>query len=252
MDCPSEEQLIRLNLSNNEKVHSLAFDLENRSLVVFHEGDYQTILHSLEELNLGTGYTSSEKTDEEFYTEQGQKKILLTVLFINFFFFLLEITFGLISHSMGLVADSLDMLADSFVYMISLIAIGRALSFKKKVATTAGVFQITLAIIGFIEVLRRFLFGGDMPDFRTMIIVSIFALLANALCLFLLQKSRSTEAHMKASMIFTSNDIIINLGVIVAGVLVLLLKSNMPDLIIGTIVFILVSQGAYRILKLGK
>ena len=57
---------------------------------------------------------------------------------------------------------------------------------------------------------------------------------------------------MKASMIFTSNDVIINLGVIVAGLLVYSLDSNKPDLIIGTIVFFLVVQGALRILKLGK
>ncbi|MDX1759954.1 MAG: cation transporter, partial [Arenibacter algicola] len=81
--------------------------------------------------------------------------------------------------------------------------------------------------------------------------VSVFALIANGICLYLLQKSKSKEeAHMKASMIFTSNDVIINLGVIVAGFLVNVLNSNKPDLIIGTIVFILVIQGARRILKL--
>ena len=57
---------------------------------------------------------------------------------------------------------------------------------------------------------------------------------------------------MKASMIFTSNDVIINLGVIIAGILVHYLSSNKPDLIIGTIVFALVIQGAFRILKLSK
>lgn len=57
---------------------------------------------------------------------------------------------------------------------------------------------------------------------------------------------------MQASMIFTSNDIIINLGVIIAGTLVFFFKTNLPDLIIGFIVFILVVQGAIRILKLSK
>jgi Co/Zn/Cd efflux system component len=57
---------------------------------------------------------------------------------------------------------------------------------------------------------------------------------------------------MKASMIFTSNDVIINSGVILAGVLVLLTQSKYPDLIVGSIVFLIVSQGAFRILKLGK
>ena len=57
---------------------------------------------------------------------------------------------------------------------------------------------------------------------------------------------------MKASMIFTSNDVIINLGVIAAGLLVHWLESSTPDLVIGTIVFVLVVQGAFRILKVSK
>ena len=57
---------------------------------------------------------------------------------------------------------------------------------------------------------------------------------------------------MKASMIFTSNDVIINLGVIIAAILVSLLNSNKPDLVVGTIVFILVIKGAFRILKLSR
>ena len=85
-----------------------------------------------------------------------------------------------------------------------------------------------------------------------MIIVSILALIANSICLYLLQKSKSKEAHMKATMIFTSNDIVINTGIIIAGILVLLTHSRYPDLIIGSLVFLIVVRGAFRILKLGK
>jgi Co/Zn/Cd efflux system component len=60
--------------------------------------------------------------------------------------------------------------------------------------------------------------------------------------LFLLQKFKSEEAHMKASMIFTSNDIIVNLGIIVAGILVYFTQSKYPDLIIGAVVFFLVAK----------
>ena len=55
---------------------------------------------------------------------------------------------------------------------------------------------------------------------------------------------------MRATMIFTSNDIVINLGVILAGVVVRWLDSGLPDLFIGAIVFGIVSRGAFRILKL--
>ena len=254
MDCPSEENLIRMKLESISSIKHLDFDLENRVLSVFHIGEPKKINQSIQELNLGGKKQQTvDVGDIKFEENTNQRKLLWTVLAINFLFFLIEMTTGLISKSMGLVADSLDMLADSFVYGISLLAVGSSLIRKKQIARLAGYFQIILAIIGFVEVLRRFFGAEHLPDFSTMITVSIFALIANGICLYLLQKSKSKEeAHMKASMIFTSNDVIINLGVIIAGVLVNIFQTNKPDLIIGTIVFFLVIQGAMRILKLGK
>ena len=254
MDCPSEENLIRMKLDEYPDIKNLDFDIPNRKLTVYHTGKIQEIENSLANLNLGARKLNTETTDQtDFEENSNQKKLLWSVLAINFAFFIIEMTTGLISNSMGLVADSLDMLADSFVYGISLFAVGGSLVRKKKIANIAGYFQILLAIIGFAEVLRRFFGSEKLPDFSTMIIVSIFALIANGICLYLLQKSKSKkEAHMKASMIFTSNDVIINLGVIAAGLLVNWLDSSKPDLIIGTIVFILVIQGAVRILRIGK
>ena len=252
MDCPSEENLIRMKLDGIASIKKLEFDIPNRKLTVYHNGQIDQIEKFILELKLGGKKLSSEQTYQIDYEEDAnQKKLLWTVLAINFSFFLIEITTGWISKSMGLVADSLDMLADSFVYGISLSAVSGTIIRKKRIAKLAGYFQITLAVIGFAEVLRRFFGAEKLPDFSTMIIVSIFALIANGICLYLLQKAKGKEeAHMKASMIFTSNDVIINLGVIAAGLLVNWLNSNKPDLIVGTIIFILVIQGAIRILKL--
>ncbi|CAL2081487.1 Cation efflux family protein [Tenacibaculum sp. 190524A02b] len=255
MDCPSEENLIRMKLDGISSIVNLDFDIPNRKLIVFHNEDVvDQIEKSILELNLGGKKILTEQTDKtDFKENTNQKKLLWYVLVINFAFFIIEITTGIVSKSIGLVADSLDMLADSFVYGISLFAVGGTLKRKKRIAKLAGYFQIILAIIGFIEVLRRFYGEEKLPDFSTMIIVSVFALIANGICLYILQKSKSKqEAHMKASMVFTSNDVIINLGVIIAGFLVSWLNSSTPDLIIGTIVFLLVVQGAFRILKLSK
>jgi Co/Zn/Cd efflux system component len=254
MDCPSEENLIRLKLGEFSGIRNLEFDIPNRKLAIFHIGQIDQIEKSILDLRLGGEKLTTEHTLETTFGENSnQKKLLWSVLTINFTFFIIEMTTGLISKSMGLIADSLDMLADSFVYGISIIAVGGTLTKKKKVAQLAGYFQITLAIIGFVEVLRRFFGAEVLPDFSTMIYISALALIANGICLYLLQKSKTKEdAHMRASMIFTSNDVIINLGVIIAGLLVNWLNSSKPDLIIGTIVFALVIQGAFRILKLSK
>lgn len=253
MDCPSEENLIRLKLNRIPGIEKLDFDIPNRTLTVYHDGHIEQIEKSVLELKLGGKKISSERTDQlELQKDTIQKKLLWTVFAINFTFFLVEMATGVISKSMGLVADSLDMLADSFIYGISLIAVGGTIILKNKIAKLAGYFQITLAVIGITEVLRRFAGVEKLPGFSTMIIVSVLALIANSICLNLLLKTKGKEeAHMKASLIFTSNDVIINLGVIAAGFLVNLLNSNKPDLIIGTIVFIIVIRGAIRILKIG-
>ena len=253
MDCPSEENLIRMKLSDIDSIKQLDFDLEDRVLTVFHTANVTSIENAIKELNLNESRISSEQTEITINESvSNQSNLLWTVLIINFLFFLIEMSTGIISKSMGLVADSLDMLADSFVYGLSLLAVGGTVLKKKRIAKYAGYFQIALAIIGLVEIMRRFLGFEALPIFSTMIIVSIFALVANGICLYILQKSKSTEAHMRASMIFTSNDIIINLGVIVAGVLVHYLNSGLPDLLIGIIVFAIVIQGALRILKLSN
>ena len=129
---------------------------------------------------------------------------------------------------------------------------GSTVTRKKSVARFSGIIQFILAGIGIVEVTRRFILVDTVPDYRIMIIVSILALIANSVCLYLLQKSKSEEAHMKASMIFTSNDVIINSGVVLAAILVMVTESKYPDLIIGGIVFLIVVRGAIRMLKLGK
>lgn len=254
MDCPSEESMIRMKLDGIQEIKSLDFDIPKRTLYVYHDGNLPTIEKSIDALNFNSSLIKSEMVENNSFVEStgNQSQLLWTVLIINFAFFVIEMVAGFLSRSMGLVSDSLDMLADSLVYGLSLYAVGSTVAKKKNVAKISGYFQFCLALFGFAEVIRRFLGYEKVPDFGTMIIVSILALLANATCLYLLQKSKDKEAHMQASMIFTSNDIVINFGVIVAGVLVYTLNSKYPDLIIGSLVFVIVARGAFRILKLAK
>lgn len=253
MDCPSEEQMIRMKLEPYEEIKKLEFDIPNRTLIVYHDGQTKAIEQSVAELNFNSSLIASEEVENIGEAEQmSDKKLLWIVFAINAGFFVIEIITGLIANSMGLVADSLDMLADAIVYGMSLMVVGSIMSKKKRVAKLSGYFQLALAVFGLFEVLRRFLGFEGSPDYLTMILVSLFALIGNAASLYLLQKKKSKEAHMEASYIFTSNDVIANIGVILAGVIVYFTHSVYPDLIIGTIVFLLVARGSFRILKLAK
>ena len=232
----------------------LDFDIPNRNLYVYHEGDITSIFNAVNDLKLGASLIGSEESNYIHVSEDHskEKKLLWTVLLINLSLFILEIIAGFISESMGLVADSLDMLADTMVYGLSLYAVGHLASKKKQIAKLSGYFQMALALFGIIEVIRRFFGIEEVPEFQLMIIISLFALVGNAVSLYLLQKSKSNEVHMQASVIFTSNDVIVNIGVILAGAIVYFTNSKYPDLIVGSIVFVLVAKGAIRILKLSK
>jgi cation diffusion facilitator family transporter len=243
-----------MKLQDNNSIVKLEFNLAGRTLNVLHNGDPAVISEQIETLNLGSHLLSTVEESNPVSNKEDtkQRKVLRIVLAINFAFFLSEMTTGLISKSMGLVADSLDMLADALVYGMSLFAVGAAVGRKKKVALLSGIIQMVLALLGLSEVIRRFIGLEQMPHFQTMIVISLLALVANSICLWLLQRQNSKDAHMRASVIFSANDVIINLGVIVAGLLVWWLNSNLPDLIIGIIVFLIVIRGAVRILKLAR
>lgn len=250
MDCPSEEQMIRLALKKFEEA-KLKFDLQKRSLTILHSSSTPRISQALESLNLGARLVSDEISNEAATDARDETNVLKILLAINFGMFVFEILVGWIAQSTGLMADALDMLADAAVYGISLYAVRKTADLQNKAARLSGFMQFVLALGAYFEVVRRFLVGSD-PDSSLMMAVSILALLANTACLFLISKHRHGKVHMKASWIFSTNDVLANIGVIVAGALVYLLKTPIPDFIIGSLIATIVLRGAWSILKMTK
>ncbi len=179
---------------------------------------------------------------------RDQSRLLWTLLAINGLMFVVEFGIGLLSESMGLIADSLDMLADATVYGIALYAVGRSTELKTRAAIFSGVFQVLLGLGILLEIARRFLFGSD-PEPLIMIGISTVALVANVICLALISKHRDGEIHMRASWIFSKNDVIANTGVIAAGFLVYIMDSRIPDLLIGSLIVAFVLHGGFTIIR---
>jgi len=179
---------------------------------------------------------------------QGQRKAIIAVMAINGFMFFAEFLAGIISESTALMADAMDMLADALVYGISLYAIGRSAQLKIRAAQLSGVLQILLGAGVLIEVSRRFVLGSE-PESLFMLAVGFVALAANVSCLLLIARYRAGEVHMRASWIFSRNDVIANIGVILAGALVASFGSPIPDLAIGFLISILVMKGGVSIVR---
>lgn len=256
MDCPSEERMIRLALNGLEQIHTLAFDLSARQLQVTHDGPAEPITAKLQTLGLGAALQQTEAASSHAtgsfgpaLTEAQESSTLRVLLGINALMFIVEMAAGLIAQSTGLIADSLDMFADAAVYGLALYAVGHRVKMQLRAAHIAGVLQLILALGVLVEVARRFVFGSE-PESLVMMSIAFVALIANVTCLMLIYKHREGGAHMKASWIFSANDVLINMGVIIAGGLVAWTGSSYPDLIIGTVVGLIVLNGARRILAL--
>ena len=180
--------------------------------------------------------------------DKEQSRVLIQLLAINGVMFVAEVIAGIIADSTALIADSLDMLADATVYAIGLYAVGKSLANKAKAAHISGIFQVMLGFGVMFDIVRRFVVGSE-PESLMMIVVGVIALIANSICLVLIYKHRQGEVHMRASWIFSKNDVIANLGVIGGGVLVAWLGSPWPDLVIGLIIAAIVVWGGIHIIK---
>lgn len=178
---------------------------------------------------------------------QAQRNVLVTLLTINAAMFVVEAVTGVLAESTGLIADSLDMLADAVVYGIGLYAVGRAASVKIRAAFASGYFQMALALVVVLDVSRRAVLGSD-PDSIVMVLVGLVALFANVVCLVLISRHRDGGVHMRASWIFSRNDVIANAGVVLGGGLVYMSGTRWPDLVVGMAIAIVVFGGALAII----
>lgn len=183
--------------------------------------------------------------------DASQKKVLYWLLGINGAMFVIELGVGLLADSTALIADSMDMLADAVVYAIGIYAVGKSIIHKANAAKVSGYFQLMLGVIILIDIIRRSIMGSE-PVSYLMMGMGAVALVANVICLLIIRRHKDGDVNMRASWIFSANDVIANMGVIAAGVLVLWLDSRLPDLIIGMIVSIVVLRGAWMILKDAK
>ena len=176
-----------------------------------------------------------------------QSRVLITLLAINAAMFIIEVITGVVAESTGLIADSLDMLADAVVYGIGLYAVGRPANAKIRAAFASGYFQMALAAIVALDVFRRAVFGSE-PEPSYMVLIGLIALAANIVCLNLIAKHRDGGVHMRASWIFSKNDVIANIGVILSGGLVYVSGVRWPDLVVGIAISWIVFRGALTII----
>ncbi|WP_295707828.1 cation transporter [uncultured Brevundimonas sp.] len=179
---------------------------------------------------------------------ERQRRTLLVVLILNGLLFAGLGLGGLLADSSALLANALDNASDSVVYLISFLAVGRALTWKRRAATTSGVLLLIFAAGVLVDAGRRWWLGAE-PIGGTMIVLAVVAAVVNLICLQLLRRLDGDDVNLRAAETFSLNDFASNGGIIVAGGLVLWLDQSWPDLVVGVIVAGIAARGGLEILE---
>ena len=177
---------------------------------------------------------------------QREKHILLIVLTLNVFMFVAEFGAGILSHSTALLADSLDMFADAFVYGLSLFALGRDQIWRNHAALANGILQLLIGLGIAMEAVNK-LFLETIPLADIMGIFGILALVINTICFVLLKQFRDGDINLRAVWICSRNDMLANLGVLLAAILVVFTQSAWPDIVIGLLIASVIVHSAWKI-----
>jgi cation diffusion facilitator family transporter len=176
-----------------------------------------------------------------------QRRVLVTVLLINAVMFVAEFGAGVVAGSTALMADASDMLGDALVYGLSLYAISRSDRWKAGAAAFKGAFILLLGL-GIVVNIGVKVTSGVPPSSTLMLLFGGAALVANLTCLALLLRFRTHDLNMASTFECSRNDVISNVGVLVAAAAVAAFASPWPDIIIGAVMAVIIFRSSARVL----
>jgi cation diffusion facilitator family transporter len=179
---------------------------------------------------------------------EQQRRVFRIVLWVNITMFLLEAVAGVLSYSTALLADSVDMLGDAVVYGFSLYVIGRGTIWQARAAILKGFIMAAFGVGVLVQVIVK-VHHGLVPSVDVMGLVGVLALAANVFCLMLLWRHRADDINMRSAWVCSRNDVIGNVGVLVAAVGVALTGSAWPDVVIGLLVAAVFSRSAVLVIR---
>lgn len=184
---------------------------------------------------------------ERLARQAEQRRVLVAVLAINAVMFVAEFGAGIVAGSTALMADAADMLGDALVYGVSLYALARSDRWKAGAALLKGLVILALGVGVIVNVIVK-LRSGVPPSSSLMLAFGGLALVANLACLRLLWRFRAQDVNMASTFECSRNDVISNVGVLIAAGLVAATSSPWPDIVIGLAMAAIVLRSAVRVL----
>lgn len=187
--------------------------------------------------------------EKRMASDPAYRRALWVVVLLNLGFGVVEITGGVLAKSQALKADALDFLGDGSITFIGLLALGWAERKRARVALMQGIFLAALGLGVIAAAIWRVL-KSVPPEADIMGVLGVAGLAVNVIAaLALLRFRKEGDANARAIWLFSRNDALANIAVIIAAILVAWFKTAWPDLIVAGIIAVLFLHSAREIIR---
>jgi cobalt-zinc-cadmium efflux system protein len=171
-----------------------------------------------------------------------------------------EIVGGIFSGSLALLGDAGHMLVDALALGISLFAMALARRpatttktfgyhrFEILAALANGAILVLVSAYIFYEAYQRFLEPSPVKT-PLMLAIATIGLFANLGGVMLLNKASHRSLNVKAAFWHVMGDTISSVGVIIAGIVILLTGWYVADAIVAVVIGVIILWGATRIVS---
>ncbi|KQM27913.1 MULTISPECIES: cation diffusion facilitator family transporter [unclassified Sphingomonas] len=181
--------------------------------------------------------------------DPAYRRALWIVVILNVGFGFAELVGGFWTGSQALKADSLDFLGDGSITFVGLLALGWSARARSRVALVQGLFlgALGLGVIG-TAIVRAL--DAEPPEALFMGGIGVAALVVNVAAALVLARFRKAgDAQARAIWLFSRNDALNNVAVIVAAGLVAWTGSGWPDLVVAGVIAVVFLQSAWEIVR---
>lgn len=189
------------------------------------------------------GAKAVERADSPAYV-----RVLWLVVILNAAMFVVGVFITATGGSASVRSDLLDFLGDAVATGIGLLLIGRSKAIRARASFWQGVALGGLGLFALVSAIAKAM-GGLAPEPVGMGLYGIAGLAVNLGAALLLLKHRKGDASVRAVWLYSRNDAIGNVAVLVAAALVAATASRWPDVVVGLGIAALFLQSAVSIIR---
>lgn len=160
-----------------------------------------------------------------------------------------EVWGGITAKSEAILADAVHLFSHVLVILLSLAALEKGTHWKARAAIVKGLLVFGLGLNILVEALHALLDPNHLPEPKVMSMVAVGALAGNIATLWIMASHRSEDLNMRSTWVCSQADLMTNVGLIAASVLVTLLQAGWPDGALGLVLGLLVTRSAISVLK---